>query len=153
MSNYASASHSITYNGRDISEGYMGASLTKSGDLQQMDIDLLGNSCISQLADQSGEVTVTYRQGCESLKVIDQWANGVQLVGDSYELPFQGIFTHDDPISGNTFVGWNAVLVSAGDIAWAEVAGTREVRWRITKVLNTSDATSVMSAIKSYLRD
>lgn len=152
MSNYASASHVITFQGEDLTEGYLGAEITKAGDLQQMDIDLLGNSTISQLADQSGTFTVTYRQGSESLKIIDKWASGIQLIGDSFKIPFQGIISHKDPINGESFVGWNAVLVNTGDRTWAASAGERTVTFRVGKVIETDDPLSILANIKGYLR-
>ncbi|AUR89079.1 hypothetical protein NVP1121O_051 [Vibrio phage 1.121.O._10N.286.46.C4] len=152
MSNYASASHSIVFNGEDVTAGYLGATLSKAGDLQQMDIDLQGNASLTQLADQSGTFTVTYRQGCESLKLIDKWASGIQLVGENFALPFQGLITHDDPINGNTFVGYNAAIVNTGDRAWADVIGERTVTWRVAKVIETDNVVDVLANLQSFLR-
>ena len=151
MSNYASASHLITWNGLSLNDGYLGASLTKAGDLQQMDIDLMGNPCVSQLADQSGTYELTLRQGSEALKRIDKIAAGIQLVGDVFEIPFQGIITHSDPIQGDSFVGWNAILTSVGDTNWAEAAGERTVTFRIAKVINTDNPLDVLANIKGFI--
>lgn len=151
MSNYASASQRITWNGVNLTDGYLGSNLSKAGDLQQMDIDLMGNACVSQLADQSGTYTITLRQGSEALKRIDQIAAGVQLIGDVFSIPFQGVITHEDPVQGASFVGWNACLVSVGDSDWAATAGERTVSFRISKVINTDDPISVLANIKDFV--
>ena len=151
MSSYASAAQTITWNTLDLTEGYMGASLTKEGNLTQMDIDLLGNPCISTLANQSGTFTVTYRQGCESLRQLDLIAASQQLTGKLTAVPFSGIITFDDPIQESSFVGWNATLVSVGDSEWAAVAGERTVTFRVAKVINTSDILTTMAQLADYI--
>ncbi|AGG57820.1 hypothetical protein VPBG_00048 [Vibrio phage helene 12B3] len=152
MSNYASASHSLTFNKEDLTDGYLGASLTMAGDLQQLDIDLLGNGCWSQLADQSATFTVTYRQGCKSLEKIDSWASGIQAVGANFNIPFQGLLQHEDPIQGQSFVGFNAAITNTGDRTWAEAVGERTVTWRITRCIQTNDPIDVLANVAKYVQ-
>lgn len=151
MSNYASSSHTVTWNKIDLTDGYLGANLSKAGDLIQMDIDLLGNPCVSTLADQSGTFTVTYRQGSESLKKLDRIAAGQQLAGELVEIPYMGFITFKDPIQGDSFLGWNAVLQSVGDSDWAEAAGERTVTFRVAKVINTDDPIQAMANLASFI--
>lgn len=151
MSNYASSSHTITWNKLDLTEGYLGASLSKAGQLAQMDIDLLGNPCVSTLADQSGEFTVNYRQGSSSLKKLDRIAAGQQLAGELVEIPYMGFITFKDPIQGDSFLGWQATLVSVGDSNWAEAAGERTVTFRVAKVINTDDPIQTMANLAGFI--
>lgn len=152
MSNYASASHSITFNKVDITEGYLGASLSMEGDLQQLDIDLLGNGCWSQLADQSATFTVTYRQNAKSLETIDSWASGMQAVGSNFNVPFQGLLQHVDPVGGQSFIGFNAAITNTGDREWAEAVGERTVTWRITRCIQTNNPLDVLAQSTKYIQ-
>ena len=151
MANYSSAEHTLSWNGIKLSEGYEGSSITPNGDLVEVHFDLKGRMHKSRLANQGGVITVTYVQGCESLKKIDDVSSGLQLLGEFYETGFDGIFMFEDPVASNSFVAWNATLISTGDIENADVIGQRTPTWHCEKLIRTSSPLDVIANIAAYL--
>lgn len=150
--NYASSGLSLVWNGEDLSRGLMGATSSPNGDLQEMSFDLKGESTLSQFANQGGVITATYKQTSETLKTIDSFAAGVQLMSEFVETPFQGFLTFKDE-TGNTgnFVAYKAAIISTGDEAWAEVVGEREITWHCEKLIRTDNVADVMANLAQYL--
>lgn len=152
MSNYASASLNLAWNGIDLSDGLQGAGASKNGDLQEVSFDLKGKMTTSQLANQGGVITATYTQNSETLRKLDTAASGIQKVGANFEVPTQGLLVFEDPVgkTGN-FVAWNAVLISTGDEEWGETVGEREVTWACEKLIRHDNPAIVVANIAEYL--
>ena len=152
MSNYASSTLTLAWNGIDLSDGLQGAGTSKNGDLQEVSFDLRGKMTTSQLANQGGVITATYTQNSETLRKLDTAGALVQKVGESFELPSIGLLVFEDPVgkTGN-FVAWNAVLISTGDEEWGETVGEREVTWACEKLIRHDNPATVVANIADYL--
>ncbi len=150
--NYASSGITMAWNGMDISDGYQGISLEPKGDLQAASYDLKGRRTLSQMADQSYTLTVTYTQTDDTVKDLETAASALQLTREFVSVPTEGIIVFDDP-TGNTgsFVAWNVALLSTGSEEWADVVGEREVTFDVEKVIRHKDPASILASIAQYL--
>lgn len=152
--NYSSAGINITWNGLKLSNGYLGISVTPNGDTQQLDFDLKGRAVISRLANQGASLELEYRQGSQSLKDLDSVMAGLQLVGEAFELGFQGVLTIDDPTGAvGSFVAVNAVLANMGDETIGETVGSRTATFYCEKLIRTDNVADVLAKLASYLED
>lgn len=150
--NYASSGLTLAWNNIDCSEGYRGISIARAGDLQEASYDLKGRRTLSQLANQSAVITVTYTQTDETLKQLDTAAAALQLTREFVSVPTEGVMIFKDP-TGSTasFVAWNVALLSTGDEEFADVVGEREVKWDCEKLIRHEDPAEVLANIAQYL--
>ncbi|CAH9012527.1 conserved hypothetical protein [Vibrio phage 424E50-1] len=150
--NYASGGITMAWNGEDISEGYQGINLSPKGDLQEASYDLKGKRTLSQLADQSATLTVTYTQTENTVKNLETAASALQLTREFISVPTEGVILFEDP-TGNTgsFLAWNVALLSTGDEDWAATVGERTVTFDVEKLIRHKDPASVLSNIAQYL--
>lgn len=150
--NYASGSLTLAWNNEDISEGFQGLQINRAEDLQTASYDLRGKRTLSQNANQSAEIVITYTQTDDTLKKLDTAAASLQLMREFISVPTEGVLVFEDA-TGNTgsFVAWNVALLSTGDEEFAEVVGTREVRFDAEKLIRHKDPASVLANIAQYI--
>lgn len=152
--NYASGGITMAWNGQDISEGYKGIDLDPKNNLQEASYDLKGKRTLSQIADQSATLSVTYTQTDNTVKQLETAASALQLTREFIQVPIEGegVIIFEDP-TGNTgsFVAWNVALTSTGSESWAASVGERTVTFDVEKLIRHEDPASVLANIAQYL--
>ncbi len=150
--NYASSGITVAWNGEDISEGYRGITLSPKNDLQEASYDLKGRRTLSQIADQSATLSITYTQTEYTLRQLERASAALQLTREFVSVPTEGLIIFDDPTdSTGSFVAWNVALMSMGDEEWADVVGERTVMFDVEKLIRTDNPVSVVASIAQYL--
>lgn len=150
--NYASGSLTLAWNTEDISDGLQGVQINKAGALQEASFDLRGRRTLSQLANQSADIVVTYTQTDETLKNLDTAASSLQLMREFIQIPTEGVLIFEDATDNTgSWVAWNVALMDTGDEEWAEVVGTREITFNAEKLIRHKDPASVLANIAQYI--
>lgn len=151
---YASAGLTLSWNGIDIGKGFNGIELTMNGNLTESSWDLRGKKTTSQLANQGAQLSIEYVQTEAILEDLDAAAANLQLMGEHFPIPTQGVLVFNDPL-GTTgkFVAWDVSLISTGDETWSEVVGSRSILFDCEKLIRTNDPASVLANIAQYVLD